>query len=191
MATGPIQRFPSAITSDGKTIVFRQGGGSEDFNIGMVRLDGEREPEMLLETSFQEHTPKISPDDQWLAYVSDETGRDEIYVTRFPTGGKWQISTEGGTEPMWSRDGRELFYRNGEKMIAVSIAAGPELSPGKPTLLFEGPYDMKVGSGATNYDVAADGRFAMILTEARSAGPTHVTLVLNWFRELERLVPVD
>ena len=109
-------------------------------------------------------------------------------MTPFPRGGKVQISTEGGKEPMWSRDGRELFYRNGEKMMAVAISAGPELSPGKPTLLFEGPYDLKIGSGASNYDVAEDGRFVMIHTEARS---THINFVLNWFEELERLVPTD
>jgi Tol biopolymer transport system component len=154
----PIQVFPAAITSDGQTIVFRQGGGGENFDIGMVRLEGDGEPEMLLETSFNEHTPKLSPDDRWLAYVSNESGRDEIYVTRFPRGGKWQISTEGGTEPMWSRDGRELFYRNGEQMIAVAISGGSELSPGRPTVLFEGPYDLKDGPGATNYDVTLTAR---------------------------------
>ena len=83
------------------------------MDIGIVRLEGDGELEMLFETSFDEHTPKLSPDDRWLAYVSNESGRDEIFVTRFPPSGKWQISTEGGTEPMWSRDGRELFYRNG------------------------------------------------------------------------------
>jgi len=100
--------------SDGKTLVFRQSGASDgSMDIGIVRLEGDGELEMLFETSFDEHTPKLSPDDRWLAYVSNESGRDEIFVTRFPPSGKWQISTEGGTEPMWSRDGRELFYRNG------------------------------------------------------------------------------
>ena len=159
----------------------------------MVSLEGDGEPEMLLETSFDEHTPKVSPDDQWLAYVTDESGRDEIYLRRFPTGGKWQISTEGGKEPMWSRDGRELFYRNGEKMMAVDVSAGAD-SAGKPTLLFEGPYDLKIGAGATNYDVTPDGQgFVMIRSpdSQESAGITQITLVLNWFEELKRLAPTN
>ena len=202
-ASGPAQqlttevfRVPASITSDGKTLVFRQGGdaGFPNLDIGILRLEGEGEPEMLLETSFNEHTPKLSPDDRWLAYVSNESGRDEIFVTRFPPGGKWQISTEGGKEPMWSRDGRELFYRNGEKMMAVDVSAGAD-SAGKPTLLFEGPYDLKIGSGASNYDVTPDGQgFVMIRTEqstTESSGTTQITLVLNWFEELKRLVPTE
>jgi serine/threonine-protein kinase len=189
-------RVPAAITSDGKTLVFRQGGdaGSAHLDIGMVRLEGEGEPELLLATSFDEHTPKLSPDDRWLAYVSNESGRDEIFVTRFPTtDGKWQISTEGGREPMWSRDGRELFYRNGEKMMVVDVSAEVDKA-GAPTLLFEGPYDVKIGSGASNYDVTPDGQgFVMIRTPetSESTGTTQITLVLNWFEELKRLVPIN
>ena len=161
----------------------------------MMSLEGDGKLEMLLETSsFNEHTPKLSPDDLWLAYVSNESDRDEVFVIRFPTGGKWQISTEGGTEPMWSRDGRELFYRNGEKMMVVDFSAGAD-SAGTPTLLFEGAYDLKIGPGATNYDVTPDGQgFVMIRTPegaTESAGTTQVTLVQNWFEELKRLVPTN
>ncbi len=192
--TAGAYRVPTSITSDGKTIVFRQGGAGDNLDIGMVRLEGEGEPEMLLETSFNEHTPKLSPDDRWLAYVSNESGRDEIYVSPFPGSGKVQISTEGGMEPMWSRDGRELFYRNGEKMMAVAISAGPELSPGKPTLLFEGRYDLIEGPGASNYDVTPDGQgFVMIRTPEgpESLGTTQITLVQNWFEELRQLAPTN
>jgi len=188
----PIGVFPGAITSDGQTIVFRQGGGSGAMDIGMLRLEGGREPEMLLTTSFDEHTPKLSPDDRWLTYVSNESGRDEIYVTRFPTGGKWQISTEGGTEPMWSRDGRELFYRNGELMMSVAISPGSEFTPGRPIVLFESPYVLKDGPGATNYDVTPDAQGFVMIRDAGGGitGPTQqIILVQNWLQELERLVP--
>ena len=194
--TTEVFRVPASITSDGKTLVLRQGGdsGSPNLDIGILGLEGEGEPEMLLETSFNEHTPKLSPDDRWLAYVSNESDRDEVYVTGFPPAGKWQISAEGGNEPMWSRDGRELFYRNGEKMMAVDVSAGPQ-SAGKPNLLFEGPYDLKEGSGASNYDVAPDGQgFVMIRTpeRAQSSGQAQqIILVQNWFEELKRLVPTD
>ena len=194
LTEGPF-RAPSSITSDGKTLVFRQGGdeGSPNLDVGILDLEEEGESEILLEASYNEHTPKLSPDDRWLAYVSDESGRDEIFVTRFPPAGRWQISTEGGREPMWSRDGRELFYRNGEKMMVVDVSAGAD-SPGTPTLLFEGDYDLKIGSGASNYDVTPDGQgFVMIRTpdSQESAGITQITLVQNWFQELERLVPTN
>ncbi len=160
-----------------------------------MRLGEEREPQMLLQTSFDEHTGMLSPDDRWLAYVSNESGREEVYAIPFPgPGGKLQISTEGGTEPMWSRDGRELFYRNGAKMMAVDVSAGAD-SAGKPTLLFEGRYDLKDGPGASNYDVTPDGQgFVMIRTPESSeeiSGTTQVTLVLNWFEELKQLAPTE
>ena len=186
-------RIPTSVSSDGNTIVFRQNSNTTGRDIGMVRLEGESEPEMLLQTLFEEHTGMLSPDDRWLAYVSNESGREEIYVRPFPgLGGKWQVSTDGGTEPMWSRDGRELFYRNGDKMMAVAISTEPELAPGRPTLLFEGRYQSGVSAGnpATNYDVAPDGRFVMIRAD-ESSGPTQINVVLNWFEELKRLVPTN
>ncbi len=148
---------------------------------------------MLLETPFDEHTGMLSPDDRWLAYVSNESGREEIYVRPFPgPGGRVQVSTEGGSEPMWSRDGRELFYRNGDKMMAVAIPTGPDLTPEKPNLLFQGSYVTGLAAGfpATNYDVVPGGRFVMIRSD-ESSGPTQISVVLNWFEELKRLVPRD
>jgi len=184
-------RVPTSVSSDGKTIVFRQNSDTTGFDIGMVRLEGEREPEMLLLTPFDEHTGLLSPNDGWLASVSNESGREEIYLTPFPgPGGKWQISTAGGTEPLWSRDGRELFYRSGEKMMAVTISTEPELTPGKPTLLFEGRYQGQSANPSSNYDVARDGRFVMIRTEG-STESTQINVVLNWSEELKRLVPTD
>ena len=188
-------RIPTSASSDGKTIVFRQGSATTNRDIGMVRLEGEREPEMLLQTPSDEHTGMLSPDDRWLAYVSNESGRQEIYVRPFPgPGGKWPISTEGGTEPMWSRDGQELFYRNGEKMMAVAISTEPEFAPAKPTSLFEGVYETGGGPAGgypgSNYDLTPDGRFVMIRTD-ESSGPTQINVVLNWFEELKRLVPTE
>ncbi len=190
--TGDAYRIPTSISSDGKTIVFRQHNNTTGRDIGMVRLEGEREPEMLLQTPFEEHTGMLSPDDRWLAYVSNESGREEVYVTAFPDpGGKLQISTDGGAEPMWSRDGGELFYRIGDKMMAVAIATEPQLAPGSPTLLFEGRYvsGSTGGNPATGYDVAPDGRFVMVRTEEGAAGTQQINVVLNWFGELKRLVP--
>jgi eukaryotic-like serine/threonine-protein kinase len=87
----------------------------------------------LLSEQFNESAPQFSPDGRWLAYISDETGRYETYVQPYPvTGGKWPISTDGGTEPVWNRNGRELFYRSGNKMMAVDITTEPGFRVGKP-----------------------------------------------------------
>lgn len=117
--------------------------------------------------------------------------RREIYVQPYPgPGGKWQISIDGGNEPVWNRNGRELFYRNGDTMMAVEITTQPTLAAGKPKMLFEGPYVLS-GGALANYDVAADGqRFLMLKTvEQGQAAAIQITVVLNWTEELKRLVP--
>jgi Tol biopolymer transport system component len=116
----------------------------------------------------------LSPDGRWLAYVSNESGGYEVYVQPFPgPGRKWQVSTEGGTEPVWSRNGRELFYRSGRKMMAVDIATGPAFAAGIPKMLFDGDYArLTTVFGGQNYDVTPDGQhFIMVLgKEAAAAG---------------------
>src|SRR5438045_1736008 len=98
-------------------------------------VDHKLEP--FLRTRFTEGGPAFSPDGRWIAYMSDESGRPEIYVQPYPgPGGKWQISAEAGTEPVWNPNGRELFYRNGEEMMAVDVATATIFSAGKPKLLF-------------------------------------------------------
>ena len=145
----------------------------------------------LLSKRFNESAPQFSPDGHWLAYVSDESGRYETYVQPYPaTGGKWPISSDGGTEPVWNRNGRELFYRSGNKMMAVDITTEPGFSVGKPQTLFEGPY-LPTPATMPNYDVSADGqRFLMLKpAEQAQASPTQISVVLNWFEELKQKVP--
>ena len=122
--------------------------------------------------------------------MSDESGRNEIYVQPYPgPGGKWQISTEGGTEPLWNPNGRELFYRSGDKIMAVEIITQPSFSAGKSKVLFGGPYQPTPAT-LTNYDVSPDGqRFLMLKpTEQAQAAPTQINVVLNWFEELKQKV---
>ena len=149
----------------------------------------------------------FSPDGRWLAYVSDESGRPEVYVQPYPgPGGKWQISTEGGTEPVWNPNGRELFYRNGAQMMAVEVEVGQASTPvssgqagrpvattfsaGTPRLLFKGNY-LSSGAALAQYNVTSDGqRFLMIQPVAQdSAAPQQINVVLNWFEELKQRVP--
>jgi Tol biopolymer transport system component len=138
--------------------------------------------------SHQRH-PAFSSNGRWVAYDSAETGRVEVYVRPFPEpGGITKISTEGGYEPLWSRDGKELFYRCGDKMMAVTIETEPELKVGTPRELFKGQFRGTTSHLGLSYDIAPDGRFIMIQEDEESA-KTRINVVLNWFEELKRLVP--
>ncbi len=183
-------RVPDSFSADGKTLVFRERAET-GRDIGVLSLDGDRETAILLGTSFDELHASVSPDGQWVAYTSDESGERQIYVQSFPElGGKKQISADGGDEPVWSRDGTELFYRNGDQMLAVAIAAEPVLTPSRPVLLFEGSYERMGGGVSANYDVARDGRFVMLRREEESAvTEQRIHVVLNWFEELKERVP--
>jgi serine/threonine-protein kinase len=126
-----------------------------------------------------------------VAYPSDESGRHEIYIRPYPgPGAKWPISTDGGTEPVWNPTGRELFYRRGNKMMVVDVAARPVFAAGRPRLLFTGDY-VPAETTYPNYDVSPDGRrFLMVQRSAREhATPSQIVVVLNWHEELKRLVP--
>jgi serine/threonine-protein kinase len=145
----------------------------------------------------------ISPNGQWIAYVSKETGRPEVYVQRFPElGFRQQISTDGGTDPTWSPDGRALFYLTRtlgggpDEMAVVTIDPGPPLSVGAPEVLFDhAPYQRRLAQGR-QYDVDPDGqRFLMMLDAAAGDGGAvlrrQINVVLNWFEELNARVPVN
>jgi eukaryotic-like serine/threonine-protein kinase len=181
---------PMSWSPDGQLVAFFEITPTTGYDIWVLRM-GDRKAQPFLRTPFNESVPRFSPDGRWLAYVSDESGRWEIYVQPYPgPGGKWQISTEGGTEPAWNPNGRELFYRSGDKMMAVEIATQPSFAVGKPRMLFEGQYQASPATGP-NYDVSPDGqRFLMLKpSEAREAAPTQINVVLNWFEELKRRVP--
>ena len=140
-------------------------------------------------TRFQEWGSAFSPDGRWIAYTSDESGQYEVYVQPWPpTGGKWQVSTTAGgnEEPVWSRNGRELFYRNGRRWMAVPISTLPGFSSGAPQVLFQGDY---INVSGLEYDVSPDGRRFLVLQPVEASGPTELHVVINWFDELKRLVP--
>jgi Tol biopolymer transport system component len=134
-------------------------------------------PSPVIATEFNERAATFSPDGGWLAYVSDEQGRDEVYVQRYPgPGGREVVSKDGGTEPVWSPDGRELFYRFKNQVIAVDLRS----EPFRVRIVFEGPY-VFAETGRANYDVSPDGRsFVLVRSVERSA--THLHLIDNWFQ---------
>jgi len=152
---------------------------------------GDRQVTSLLNSRFDESCAEFSPDGHRLAYMSDESGREEVYVRPFPgSGGRRQISSDGGSEPLWARSGRELFYRQGPRIWSVDIGPGPGLSTGKPHLLFEQPAYASWGA-VRDWDISLDGqRFLMMKLEERKPQPViEMILVQNWFEELKRLVP--
>ena len=150
----------------------------------------------LVQTTFNEMNAEISPDGRWVAYQSNESGQDEIYVRPFPDAdrGRWQMSTGGGTRPLWARSGKELFYLGPSgAVMRVAVEGGSTFRAGNPTRLFEGRYLLPVFASARTYDVSPDGRrFLMIkpVGPEQTAAPTSIIVLQNWHEELKRLVPV-
>ncbi len=183
-------RVPMSWSPDEKLLAFMEVNPTTKIDTWVLRM-GDRNAQPFLRTPFNEGAPQFSPDGRWLAYMSDESGPYEIYVQPYPgPGGKWQISTEGGTEPKWNPNGRELFYRSGDKMMAVDIATQPGFSAGKPRMLFEGRYQLSPVQ-SDDYDVSRDGqRFLMLKPIDQGEGaPTQINVVLNWFEELKQKAP--
>jgi len=158
-----------------------------------VDLEGETLLQPLLANNFQETNPEISPDGLWLAYASDESGQKEIYVSPFsdPAEGKWRVSKDGGTEPLWSADGRELFYRDGSAVLAVSVDTSSAFASGEPQLLFTGPYYRTSLERGHTYDVTPDGQQFIMIRQREMDNASKIIVIQNWLEELERLVPTS
>jgi serine/threonine-protein kinase len=190
LTTGAYNQVPMSWSRDGQLLAFVEINPTSGYDIWVLRMN-DRKAQPFLQTPFNESVPRFSPNGRWLAYISDESGRYEIYVKPYPgPGGKWQISTEGGTEPTWNMNGRELFYRSGDKMMAVDIATQTGFVAGKPRMLFERRYVPTPGTNS-NYDVSPNGqRFLMLKpSETTEAAPTQINVVLNWFEELKLKAP--
>jgi hypothetical protein len=153
----------------------------------VLPIEPERSPVPVLTTEFDEHTPMFSPDGRWLAYVSNESGREEVYIQPYPSlNTKHVISSEGGRFPAWSADGS--VYYDGHQLLAVAIDTQPRFSAGTPQPLFE--TENPSASMAMFYDIAPDGRF-LVAKAARDSEPIRFHVVLNWTEELKRLVPAN
>jgi eukaryotic-like serine/threonine-protein kinase len=190
LLTSEYLQAPMSWSPDGQLLAFHEVNPTTQRDIWVLRLK-DRKAEPFLRTPADERAPRFSPDGHWLTYVSNESGRFEIYVQPYPgPGGKWQISTEGGTEPVWNPNGHELFYRSGDKMMAVEISSQSGFSAGKPRILFEGGY-LPSTVAQPNYDISPDGqRFLMVKPGEQAQGaPTQINVVLNWFEELKQKVP--
>jgi Tol biopolymer transport system component/predicted Ser/Thr protein kinase len=176
----PAAKFPFAWTPDAGTILYLEVA-TKGTELWGVPVAGEHKPFPFLQNGFNLTNPQLSPDGRWVAYVSNESGRNEIYVQSFPTpSAKAQVSLEGGNQPRWRRDMKELFYTASDRrMMAVPVTVGAALQPGPPAVLFEAHLlDTSLTSSA-QYDVSPDGqRFLMNVAKQTAAVP--VTVVLNW-----------
>ncbi|MDO8680508.1 MAG: protein kinase [Acidobacteriota bacterium] len=167
---------------DGQAVIFDAASPGTGRDLWIVQLEGQRVPKPLLQTSFNESTPAMSPDGRWLAYVSNDTGRSEVYLQPYPgPGGKSRMSADGGSLPAWARDGRELFFRSGAAVMSVAISPSPKFSAGQPRMLFQ-------ARSAGGYSVGRDGRFLMIENMLATTTARPVTVVLNWLEELKSVV---
>ena len=145
------------------------------------------QPVTIANASGQAWQAMLSSDARWIAYTSAESGRSEVYVRAAePGGGRWQVSSDGGLQPHWSANGKELFYRIGDKMMVSSVVTQPTFSSGRPRLLFEGLF--LLGGAVNDYDLTPDGReFLMLRDDSPHRGLTEYKVVLNWFEELKKL----
>ncbi|HSB63604.1 MAG TPA: hypothetical protein VLJ18_05525, partial [Thermoanaerobaculia bacterium] len=185
------QETPTSFSPDGSALLVQTYNYSHTnladtrWETHILSLTGERKLRPFLQTKFNIADAHFSPDGRWVAYWSNESGPGQVFVQAYPPPGpKWQISTDGGEQPCWSRSGCELFYRNGNRMMAVGVELKPTFRAGRPQSLFEGSYYSFGLSGS--YDVAPDGRFLMIRPDPEESGPAHVKVVLNWFEEVKR-----
>jgi Tol biopolymer transport system component len=179
--------FANSWSPDGRYLAYGEQDPTSGFDISILPLEGDRKPLSFVRTSFQDWFGEFSPDGKWIAYESNESGRSEIYVRPFPgPGGKWQISSEGGARPEWSRDGRELLYMSGERLMRVPVDTARVFSAGKPELLF----GCACYESGRYYEVGADGKHFLFIQNAEPVSPVgQINVVLGWRPELERRTP--
>ena len=170
-------------TPDGRAVVFRTDAAGTNRDIWLLPLTGERKATPLLVTELDDKQPRVSPDSRLLAYVSNESGREEVYLRALAAGGgRIAVSAGGGGEPLWSRDGRRLYYREGDRVLEASLSTVPTLAVTGRRVLFAGPY-MTDGFHA-NYDLAPDGRSFVMIKPAND--DRRLVMVTNWVQELRQ-----
>ena len=187
--------LPQAFSPDEGALVVEVRGGR--FDLGVVALDGDGTVRPLLQGEFIERNAALSPDGRWIAYQSDESGQDEIYVRPFPDvdAGRWEVSSNGGIAPVWNPAGPELFFLASDGLMALAFETEPTFTPGTVTALFDlTPYHTVQGNRRIAVD--PDGQRFLLLknltaqTGTDEATTPEITVVLNWFQELTERVPV-
>jgi serine/threonine protein kinase/Tol biopolymer transport system component len=189
--TTPNDKYPISISPDGNTLLFSTSDPNTQADLWLAPLQQPKDAKPFVVSPFDETQGTISPDGRWVAYQSDESGKSEIYVVDFPGGAnRVQASTDGGSEPVWSRNGKELFYRSGKKFMSVPVKAGASFIPDSGHVLFESDFVANSKQGIAAYDVSPDGqRFYFVQEDSKKDRQAKLSLVLNWSEELKRLAP--
>jgi eukaryotic-like serine/threonine-protein kinase len=184
-----VVQTPTSASSDGQWLLFSEGGPQQPGGTGVwvMRLNGDRTPRPFFIAPAGESDAQISPDGRWIAYQAPISSRQEIYVSPFPgPGPRQQVSTDGGIEPLWSRDGRELFFQQGAQLMAVTVAPGAAFSASAPRLVHEGRFFRTI-NGNTSWSITPDGgRILRIQNVAPERAITQLELVLNWYSEVKQ-----
>jgi Tol biopolymer transport system component len=170
---------------DGRFVAIRRGRATTSTDVIVMPLEGDRTPIVVAESTFSEHGARFSPDGRWMGYVSDETGRPEVYVQPFPpSGARWQISTGGGEDPAWGRDGRELLYVRPDGMLTATTveSTGTTVTAGTTRPLF--PIGRPVGVAGNRFDVSRDGQIFVAPLESSPPQRQALVVVLNWQADL-------
>jgi eukaryotic-like serine/threonine-protein kinase len=182
MHQAPVTMYPDDWSADGRYLVYEPTDPKTQLDLWVLPLFGDRKPQPFLVTPANEAMGKLSPDGKWIAYASDALGRVEVFVQPFPSGpGRWQVSTNGGYEPLWRRDGRELFYLSADqKVVSVALRSDAgRFEAEAPRVLFSAPLASPPGINATpgRYAVSTDGQRFLINSAAEAE--TSITVVVN------------
>ena len=189
LTTSANVQSPDSWSPDGEFLVLHEARAGSGYDLMLLALKEDGEASPILESEFDELVARISPNGQWMAYISNESGEFQVYVTSFPKpGSRHLISTDGGRQPVWAPNGKELFYRIGDQIMVVDITTDPVFSAATPEVAVQGRYEgpQRV---SPSYDITSDGQRFVVVKMDEESVPIHV--VLNWFEELKRLVPTD
>ena len=196
LTESPNTQVPTSITPDGHSVVFHEitPAGGRDLRVVSLLPSRQSVPsETLIATPSDERNGIVSPDGRWLAYESDKSGQLEVYVRPYPLvdDREWQVSTGGGRQAVWTRNGDELFYVSPDgSLMTVSVESRGSAWKGAPQKLLDNRY-FSGGGVPRQYDVAPDGQRLLMLKQASDHGLPEIAVVLNWHEELKRLVPTN
>ncbi len=180
----PVREVAGDWSPDGKYLIYRRNSPQTGADLWYLLREGtDWTPHPFLQTPANESRPRFSPDSRYVAYVSDQSGRQEVYVRSFPQGGKVsRISRNGGTAPRWNPNGKELFYVEGNSLLAVQVSMSPSFSPGEPTRLFDAT-GLSEGDNSPGYDVSPDGQQFIIAQPVGDPPRPSISIVQNWYEE--------
>ena len=197
LTESPDTQYPTGVSPDGRRLIFTDESPTTANDVMAIELDATRRVTPLVQSPFTEQNGTVSPDGRWLAYETNESGRFEIYVRPFPevSSGRWQVSTTGGTRPIWTRNGQELVYVSPTgALMGVGVARGPSWTATTPTLVVKEGYFTNLNWWGRSYDVSPDGQRFLMIKDSGADGPlapSSIVVVQHWVEELKRLVPTN